>query len=560
MVEAVRTTRGLYLSVITSLVVASCTASGQSSDASLDISAVTTRIDAYCTDLEAADLGGGTLCIDNGFRVTADDFGFANWGRSLEADANVTVQTLVDLFGRSNVCAPGPDGECILRPGTIQKLEEWNTALSGGRCEGLAALATRFHMRLDHPSMFRAGATTVADLQRGDGSLNESIVYWWTTQFLPEVADRAAASRNRSPLELVEELIVGLANSTGHTIGLYQGSTGHAVTPFAVTRRDDSYVVHVYDNNHPGQRREILVDRRTAEWSYPGASQRIDGTMVDWSGTTGTFELTPMSARKGPFRCPFCMIETNEAPTVVTLASRDPDAPGYLSLSSRQGDIVATAESVANSIPGATYVVSKGRTGGLVTVTLPPGMGDFDVSVVRTSRQIPAADVVVSLQRPGFGHLQVSGDLAGSRDDTATGRAVLSVRAGETTVNAPGAQLARVSVAAGNTITRRTLGAGESLVVSRASVDSIEVSLKGSNGFDHGRVPVPFETDAATREVTLTIDANGALATDSARLSPVAIGRSTAVNFTPGATSVPTTTTAPVPRSTVPSIEVSDPD
>lgn len=524
-----------------------------------DTDEVVARIDAYCTDLEAAELGGGTLCIDNGFRVDADDFTFANWGRSVEADANVTIQTLVDLFGRSNVCAPGPDDECVLRPTTIQKLEEWNTALSGGRCEGLAALSARFHMRLDHPSMFRAGATSVADLERGDGSLNEAIVYWWTTQFIPEVADRAAASRGKSPLQLVEELIVGLANSTGHTIGLYFGSTGHAVTPFAVTRRDDDFVVHVYDNNHPGERREIIVDSRSNEWTYRGAARRLDGTAVDWAGGTGTFELTPMSARKGPFTCPFCTTERFDAPTVVTLASRDPDAPGYLSLSSRQGSIVASADSVVNSIPGATYTVSKGRTGGLVTVTLPTAVGDFDLSVTRNSGQVPAADVVVTVQRAGFGLVQVSGDVTVAGGAASAPGPVLRARTDDITVRAPDARVARVSVAAGDTITRRTLAAGETLVVSRATSDTIEVSLKGSNGFDHGRVPVGLGSDDRTREVTLTLNADGAITADTSRIAPVPITPSASVNFVPGAARVPATT-APPPATTVPSIEVSEPD
>jgi len=81
--------------------------------------------------LDAPELGDGKICVDNGFRIKADDFSFSNWGRSIEADANVTIQTLIDLFGHSAVCIGGPSTECVMRPQTVQKLDEWNNALAG---------------------------------------------------------------------------------------------------------------------------------------------------------------------------------------------------------------------------------------------------------------------------------------------------------------------------------------------------------------------------------------------------------------------------------------------
>ena len=99
----------------------------------LSTAALVSQITSHCTDLDAPELGDGKMCIDNGFRIKADDFSFSNWGRSTEADANVTIQTLVDLFGHSAVCVDGPSTECVMRPTTVQKLEEWNNALAGGR-------------------------------------------------------------------------------------------------------------------------------------------------------------------------------------------------------------------------------------------------------------------------------------------------------------------------------------------------------------------------------------------------------------------------------------------
>ena len=495
--------------------------------------------------------------------MKADDFTFANWGRSQQADANVTVQTLVDLFGQNNVCAPGADNECVLRPSTMQKLEEWNTALSAGRCEGLAALSTRFFLKLDHPSSFRSDAASVTDLQQDDPAVQKSIVYWWATQFLGEVADRASASRQRTPLDLVDDLIIGLANSVGYTIGMYFGSSGHAVTPFAVTRRDNQFVIHIYDNNFPGERREIFVDARTNTWTYPRAISRIDGTFVDWTGEKGTFELTPMSARKGPFRCPFCVTSTHKSRTIITLSSRDADSAGYLHLTSRSGSLSASPTGITNTIADATYVVSKGRAGGLVTVTLPESFNDFDVEIRRESSVVPAGDVVVGLQRAGEGIVQVSGNLAHSVvNEAQKTTSVFSVRKDSTTIQAPISNGARVSIAEGNTMSRRTLAAGESLSVKRRSSTSIEISLKGSNGFNFGELPIETDPTARTREITLDVTAEGKISTTEATVLPVKIGAPSPVNFSPSPRPpVSTATTpAPPPTSRIPSIEISEPD
>lgn len=543
--------------ILTALIATGCSSSPRSSTQSVD-PAVVERIIANCTNLNAPELGEGKLCIDNGFRISDDDFTFANWGRSLQADANVTVQTLVDLFGRNTVCTSGPVNECVLRPATLQKLEEWNTALSGGRCEGLSTLSTRFFMNLDHPSMFRPDASAVADLRRGDGTLDAALVYWWATQFLPEVADRAAASRQRTPLELVGDVIVGLANSVGYTVGMYFGTTGHSVTPFAVTHRNTQFVIHVYDNNFPGERREILIDTQTNSWTYPRAATRIDGQKIDWNGTTGTLELTPMSARKGPFRCSFCTTTTKASPTVITLASRDTNAAGYLSITSRAGVVQATPTEITNTIPGATYVIGKGATGGLATVTLPSDLGDFDVEVRRLSQDVPAADVVLGIQRPGDGFIQVTGDLAHAViSTTATTSSLLAVRSGATTIRAPRQNIARVSVAAGNTLSRRTLAAGEYMDVSRVADNSIEISLKGSNGQDFGRLPITVNSNARTQEIDLIVNQQGKIAPTNSLLAPVRISLPTAINFNPRANPTPTTSTT---SSTIPSIEVSEPD
>ena len=513
------------------------------------IESLVTQIMSHCTDLDAPELGEGKMCVDNGFRIKADDFSFSNWGRSTEADANVTIQTLIDLFGHSAVCVDGPSSECTIRPTTTQKLEEWNNALAGGRCEGLATLSTRFLLKLDDPATFTPNATRVADLQRGNQLLDSSIVYWWATQFLTEVSDRAATSRTKSPLQLVDDLIQGLANKVGYTVGLYFGSSGHAVTPFAVTHRGENFIIHVYDNNFPGVRKEIVVNGTTNAWNYSAARAQPDGSSADWTGTTGTLELTPMSSRKGPFKCSFCSTSTTATDTVITIASRDPAAAGYTFITTRDGQrIEASPDGVVNSITGSTYDLSKGFGGGLVTIHIPNTITDFDVEVRRGSSVVPAADVVVAIQRPQAANIQVSGDLAhtvvGSSSKNTT---LIAVRSDSTSVSAPSENSARLTIASGGQLSRTELPRGHTLLIHQIEDNAIEVAIKGENGSEISSASLTAFEDSPATEVTLAISELGAIVATTSDVEPVPVRAPSTVNFTPGKKTpvAPTTTTDP---------------
>ena len=516
-----------------------------------DTSALVKQILSHCTDLAAPELGEGVLCIDNGFRIKSDDFSFKNWGRSLSADGNVTAQTLIDLFGHDSICVAGPKDTCVLRPTAIQKLEEWNTALNGGRCEGLAALSTRFLLRMDSPSTFQTNTSSVSALSQDNAKLNSSVVYWWATQFLNEVTDHAATSRGLSPLRLVDDLIQGIAHSVGYTVGIYNGPSGHSLTPFAVTQRGEDFVIHVYDNNLPGERFELLVNSRTNKWSYPNAFRDVDGSFITWSGGTGTLELTAMSTRKGPFRCSFCNQTLTNSPHVITLASRD---TGFIEITTDEGVLRTSPTAVENSIPGANVSIGKGSGGGLVTISLPTALKNFDVRLVRVSQDVPAADVVLGLRRSDGASIQVTGNLAHdvlSNKNRST--ALISVTSDETSVRAPKENVARLSLSAGSRISRRVLNAGETMTVKPISANSIEVSVKGANGSQTPFVPISLSTQTATTELTVSLDDTGQLTFLPSRIAPIQVNSQQPRNFTAGK-ATPTTST------TIPSIEISEPD
>jgi len=539
----------LWLSISLIFLSACSTFSAKSSINTSPAAALVSQIASHCTDLDAPELGDGKLCVDNGFRIKADDFSFSNWGRSTAADANVTIQTLVDLFGHSAVCVDGPSTECVIRPKTVQKLEEWNNALAGGRCEGLATLSTRFLLKLDDPTTFSPTAKRVADLQRGNQLLDSTIVYWWATQFLTEVSDRAATSRTKSSLQLVDDLIQGLANGVGYTVGLYFGSSGHAVTPFAVTHRGNDFIIHVYDNNFPGVRKEILVNGTSNSWSYAAARAQPDGSNIDWTGATGTLELTPMSSRKGPFECAFCSTSPTATDTVLTIASRDPAAAGYTFITTRDGKrIEALPDSVVNTITGSTYHISKGLGGGLVTIHIPNTITDFDVEVRRGSSVIPAADVVVAIQRPMMANIQVSGDLAHTVIGTSTkSTTLIAVRSDYISISAPEENPARLSIAAGGQLSRTELPRGHTLLIHQIEDSAIEVAIKGENGTEISSTSLSATENSPATDVTLAINELGEIVATSSDVEPVPVRVPSAINFTPGKKkpASPTTTTDP---------------
>ena len=357
-------------------------------------------------------LGDGAVCADNGFRPTADDFSFPNWAGVQDQDGGdgFTLDTLVRLYGASEVCVDGIAAPCEPTPIATQTIEQWSSALAGGRCEGMATLSLRYFLGLD-----QSGVASTVELSRPNVSLEQEINYWWSTQFVDEVKAQAAESRTKDPVTLTKELVNGLTAGLGYTIGIYDEGFGHAVTPFAVTKVDPGYVIHIYDNNAPGEIRRITIDEATNTWAYDQAAQNPDapgGTATAWSGSTGTLELTPMSARSAPFACSFCDQGDSEGAATtkgylsVNLAAGgsvgDP-AAGLLIATSDGRRVGVAGGVVVNEIAGATYTVGKGGLGtSLVNVELPVNSTEYSIEIVSADgRESPAdIDTVVSVASP----------------------------------------------------------------------------------------------------------------------------------------------------------------
>jgi hypothetical protein len=295
-----------------------------------------------------------------------------------------------------------------------------------------------------------------------------------------------------------------------------------------------------------------VVSGKNNSWHFPKAYTALDGTAIDWDGAKGTLELVPMSARQGPFTCTFCNSAPSTSQRVLTIASRDPQSPGYVTIRTRGGKtLVSTPTGINNSIPGARYDIGKGAQNSLAIITVPDSAGDFDVFIRRANDSVTAGDVVVNLQRNDAADIQVAGNLA--VDDVASRTfnvPLLAVRSNDTTVHAPKGSIARLSIAAGTNLSHTNLDAGSSLVIRNIRSNAIEVSLKGAANKEvaAAQFPATSGTSAFTSQWSLNEDQQLVAITE--KLAAVSVTASPTIAFTPRK-APQTTTSTEVPSSIV---------
>jgi streptogramin lyase len=364
------------------------------------------------------------VCADDGFDIAQDGFSFPNWGDTNQPASNVTLSTLVDLFGHGVVCRPGEIDTCTATPRALHLQREWNAALGGGRCEGMATLSERMHMALVKAAHFDPSAQVAADLSRGNTSLESEITYWWATQFTDEVIEVAGQSRKQSLEQLVAALITGLNNSTGYTLGMYDKGMGHSVTPFAVLRTDNGWTISVYDNNYPAVVNHIIIDSENQRWSYNPIShvdseslRQPNPGLATWSGTAGSLELTPMHTRSGPFSCSTCDDQfralSTDQDTVISLIPMSTQAEVFLSITSMDGTNIISKNTATHYED--EIQIHRSKESGVparVQIRLPYSIGDFQVHVISSALTQQPPPVLVTVSRPGLASVHLAGHLA----------------------------------------------------------------------------------------------------------------------------------------------------
>jgi hypothetical protein len=318
-----------------------------------------------------------------------DSFGFENFGGGT-APAELTVNLVRRLYGDSQVCAQVVENRCTPHPVVTQLIQQANRSMAAGLCEGFAVLALRLAADPDELAALQADATRVAEMVQTNPALLSELAYWYTTQFATEVQAQARFYLEKTPLEIVAALAADFADGgtgTGFTLGIYSPAGGHAVTPYRVESGDGTHRVFIYDSNWPGEERWIDVDDDGWVYALAATNPTEAASASAWAGGTGTMELTPMSARRGPFSCPFCPQEgQTKSGTLMTVAASGDSQLG-LQVQDQDGNRLGIYDGeMVNEIPGATYryLISAG-TADPVLVFLPPSVETYTADVTTIS-------------------------------------------------------------------------------------------------------------------------------------------------------------------------------
>jgi hypothetical protein len=448
----------------------------------------------------------GEMCVHDGFEVLRDGFSFANWNDVEQPHSVVNTTLLVSMFGHSLVCRPSAVDVCTPTPRAQHVIREWNAALIGGRCEGMATLSERMFMSLSRPRDFDDVVIHPTDLRRGNKTLESEITYWWATQFVDEVVQIARESRSKRPSQLVAELIQGLRTTAGYTLGIYDKGMGHAVTPFAVSTTDDGWRIHIYDNNYPGVENHIDVLSSTERWVYSPVStqdtQQSNGfiSIHQWSGSTGSIELTPMHARSGPFACGTCKdsgtSSEDNSGYVLSLIPLSRHAEIGVEITTPDGRVSTLhSEPFEDDSLGITVTKSKDGTMAAVTqIRIPSSVEEFDVRVQASSLTAFPPPVLLSLSHPHVASVQINGFIA-QRDNA--GSSLITVNTSEMNVrtDVPVA----VSVAATADLFDIDMEAGHTLTLSRPSHTNLVISDSDSLLFTKHLLGTPLRASSEIR-------------------------------------------------------------
>ena len=253
--------------------------------------------------------GGGTSGSDAGFAPATDGFSFENYGDDIPV-VNLTPAEMQRMFG-DKVCASMAGGECILTPIAEEWMMNINQGMSGGHCEGMAVLSSLFYYQKENPGNF--GGDVTAELALDDNeALQREIAYWFSTQY---TYPGSATKINETPAAVVDTLAKAFAEgknvSEMWVVGIYQPdfSGGHAVTPIGVEDLGGSkYTIQVYDNNFPGEVRNIEVDTDANTWSYMASTNPNEPeALYEGDASTQTLEVVAVSPRMAQQECDFCM-------------------------------------------------------------------------------------------------------------------------------------------------------------------------------------------------------------------------------------------------------------
>lgn len=348
------------LLTVLSLFLSSC---GAADDTYYTDAPTAEEVSGETTDEPSSPSAPGGMVFDFGFNPEVNGFSFENYGGDISA-TNLTADEMRRMFG-DQVCARLDGDVCTLTPPAEQWMEQINGAMAGGHCEGFAVLSLMMYTGQVSPSNF--GGSVASDLDINNEALQREIAYWWATQ---TVAPTYTSVIKGTPVEILDIVQQMEFSGESFTIGIYKedGSGGHAITPFGVEDKGDGlYAILVYDNNYPGQTRELLVDSRDNTWLYEASiNPQVESELYTGNAETQTLDLTPTSARLTQQECPFCGNNALSgtggklAAPAQKLNQVFLDGEGHILITDDSGHRLGYVNgNIVNEIPGAAYTAFR---------------------------------------------------------------------------------------------------------------------------------------------------------------------------------------------------------
>lgn len=358
-------------SFLISLIMFTSLACGETTDYATDEASTESPAteEGFATEAPATDDGTsaeatsapGDVSTTFGFDPQRDGFSFPNYGNDIPV-TDLTAVELRRMFG-DQVCADIQGDECILTPPAQQWMEQMNGSMGGGHCEGFAALSLMMYTGQIPASDF--GGSVASDLDINNEALQRELAYWWTTQTVaPTYTSRIVAT----PMEILD--IIQTMDASGETYALeffnQDGSSGHAVTPIgAADKGDGVYAILLYDNNYPGETREMLIDSRDNSWTYETSiNPQVQSDVWSGNADTQTLFVTPTSARMTQQECPFCAgggVSVKGGGKFAASAEKLNeiflDGEGHILITDPNGNRLGYVDGkIINEIDGASYV------------------------------------------------------------------------------------------------------------------------------------------------------------------------------------------------------------
>ena len=268
-----------------------------------------TQVTSEFVKVTVSVLKPGKQIASSGFLPERDGFGFENYGVPEEWKVtNLTPVEMQRLFGNRTV-ASQINGSLELTPPSKMWMDKQNEGMNGGHCEGMAVLSMLIKDKKIDVTKF--GANVAFDLNiTTNNLLQREIAYWFVTQSTQPAQQNCIKG---TPVEILERLISVLKPEAteSYTIGVYAQPPlrgGHAVTPYGVEDMGGNiFHVLVYDNNHAGKQRRLIVDKNKNTWEMSLSTNPNDSESI-WRGDSSSksLEICPNGVRIPQQDCWFC--------------------------------------------------------------------------------------------------------------------------------------------------------------------------------------------------------------------------------------------------------------